>query len=706
MVNPGTEIIDLLSDDSLSDIEECVQSHVECTPARSHKARDGARMQRDVSHTVARTHPAPDIGARVECTPGIGARVECTPGIGARIDCTPAVRSRIDCTSDIRAPDTPDLPSPSLLLGAPKRPMTSPTTLSRTIPMSRQMALDLPSSPPLSNDDLLEFLDARVESDDCHILDDVGVRAESDGWSDLDDIQSARVRSGEQAVGVEFSDAVATEILGSESEDSDDGRINDLLARASALTKSLRGTKEALIKETEPLIKKSGGPIKNINGPTNSAALGPGRRAYSATEPVSVSTLDTSLPPSEARDRRGLLDSSSSVHIPWSDGIPETVCSQAVTRKEKRTNHDRTLLQERKKQEREFARGVSLANRKKVDAAELARNVTIVVDPGVLHLLKAKDMDASHAVFGKCKESEMQVRVEKSAISGGVWWEVCVRRMWDARLGLFVPIEPTTRRVRRAAMVVVGGAGFTQLVASGRLVDRLEIWRAALKASRLFVCVLGLQKLVRRAADEETREFARQMRSALTNSDAPRRTARAPLPAAAVDVEAAVLKLQVTCPWVSWLTQCSDSAAALSHVLWQTSGDVALAEHTSAGGSVSFDAEPIGDKGFVTTDVASSLRVASVRTGTDLPDSWVRALTQIPKVAQPVAQSIASTYPTPHALFSAWRNLPTQSERELMLATINVTSSISGGRRLGPVMSTRIFRTFNEPDPRRPFAEL
>ncbi|KAJ2481638.1 hypothetical protein IWW56_001656 [Coemansia sp. RSA 2131] len=696
MVNPGTEIIDLLSDDSLSDIEECVQSHVECTPARSHKARDGARMQRDVGHTVARTHPAPDIGARIDCTPGIGARV----------DCTPAVRSRIDCTSDIRAPDTPDLPSPSLLLGAPKRPMTSPTTLSRTIPMSRQMALDLPSSPPLSNDDLLELLDARVESDDCHILDDVDAWAESDGWLDLDDIRSARVRNGKQAVGVEFSDAVATEILGSESEDSDDGRINDLLARASALTKSLRGTKEALIKETEPLIKKPGGPIKNINGPTNSAALRPGRRAYSATEPVSVSTLDTSLPPSEARDRRGLLDSSSSVHIPWSDGMPEAVCSQAVTRKEKRTNHDRTLLQERKKQEREFARGVSLANRKKVDAAELARNVTIVVDPGVLHLLKAKDVDASHAVFGKCKESEMQVRVEESAISGGVWWEVCVRRMWDARLGLFVPIEPTTRRVRRAAMVVVGGAGFTQLVASGRLVDRLEIWRAALKASRLFVCVLGLQKLVRRAADEETREFARQMRSALTNSDAPRRTARAPLPAAAVDVEAAVLKLQVTCPWVSWLTQCSDSAAALSHVLWQTSGDVALAEHTSAGGSVSFDAEPIGDKGFVTTDVAASLRVASVRTGTDLPDSWVRALTQIPKVAQPVAQSIASTYPTPHALFSAWHNLPTQSERELMLATINVTSSISGGRRLGPVMSTRIFRTFNEPDPRRPFAEL
>ncbi|KAJ1757931.1 hypothetical protein LPJ58_003052 [Coemansia sp. RSA 1591] len=676
MVNPGTEIIDLLSDDSGSDIEEYVQSH-EGTPVGSHKARDGARIRRD-GHTVAHIQPVPDTETRIDCTPTVRARVECTP----------TVRSRIDCTSDNRAPDTPDLPSPSLLLGLPRHPTTSPTIPTRT-PMPRQMALDLPSSPPLSNA-LLEFLDARVESDDCHILD---IGAESDGWSDLDNIRSARVHNRERT-GVEFSDAVATEILGSESEDSDDGRINDLLARASALTKSLRGAKEALIDT---------GPTKNVNGLAH-AVLGPGRRAYSATEPVSVSTLDTSLPPSEVHDRRGLLDSSSSVHIPWSDGVPEPVsCSQAVTRKEKRTGKDRALLQERKRQEREFARGVSLANRKKIDASELARNVTIVVDPGVLHLLKAKDVDSSHAVFGKCTESEMQVRIEESAIAGGVWWEVCVRRVWDARLGLFVPIEPITQRVRRAAMVVVGGAGFTQLVASGRLIERLEIWRAALKATRLFVCVLGLQKLVRRAADEETREFARQMRSALTNSDMPQRTPRASTPA--VDVEAAVLKLQVTCPYVSWITQCADSAAALSHVLWQTSGDVALAEHTS-GGSSSGETEPIGDKRFVTSDVASSLRVASVRTGTDLPDSWVRALTQIPKVAQPVAQSIACKYPTPHALFSAWHNLPTQNERELLLASITVSSSVSNGRRLGPVMSTRIFRTFNERDPCRPFAEL
>ncbi|KAJ2497803.1 hypothetical protein GGH96_004803 [Coemansia sp. RSA 1972] len=670
----GTEVIDLLSD-SESDVEECVQSH-ERTMVGSHKARDGTRMQ--CGHTVAHIQPASDTEARIECTPNVRARIECTPNVRARIECTP----------NVRAPDTPDLPSPSLLLGLPRH-STSPTT-TRT-QMTRQMALDLPSSPPVSTD-LLEFLDARVESDDCRILDP---GAESDGWSDLDDIRSSRVRR--EVVGVEFSDAVATEILGSESEDSDDGRINDLLARASALTKSLRGTKEALI--TEP------GPIKP-NGPAKSSILGPTRRAYSATEAVSVSTLDTSLPPSEAPNRN--LPSSSSVHLPWSDDVTETTCSQAVTRKEKRTGKDRALLQEQKKQEREFARGVSQANRKKVDASELARNITIVVDPGVLHLLKAKDIDSSHLVFAKCTESEMQVRVEESAIAGGVVWEVCVRRVWDTRLCLFVPIEPRTQRVRRAAMVVVGGTGFAQLVASGRLVERLEIWRAALKASRLFVCVLGLQKLVRRAADEETRAFARQMRSALTNSDMPQRTHRAPVAVPAVDVEAAVLKMQVTCPYVSWITQCADSASALSHVLWQTTGDVALAEHTS-GGSTSYDAneEPIRPSvRFVTSDVALSLRVASVRTGTDLPDSWVRALTQIPKVAQPVAQSIASKYPTPHSLFSAWHSLPTQNERELLLASINVSSSISNGRRLGPVMSTRIFHTFNERDPCRPFAEL
>ncbi|KAJ1841119.1 hypothetical protein LPJ70_004351 [Coemansia sp. RSA 2708] len=150
--------------------------------------------------------------------------------------------------------------------------------------------------------------------------------------------------------------------------------------------------------------------------------------------------------------------------------------------------------------------------------------------------------------------------------------------------------------------------------------------------------------------------------------------------------------MQLTCPWAGWLTQCGDSAAALGQALWQTSVDLALAEH--AGDAADSD-EP---GGAVARDVAAALRVAVVRSGADLADAWARALAQIPRVTLAAAQAVAQEYPTPAALFAAWAQ---SADGEQLLAGISVAS-----RRLGAVMSARIYRMFNEPDSHRPFAEL
>ncbi|KAJ2833086.1 hypothetical protein GGI24_000980 [Coemansia furcata] len=180
------------------------------------------------------------------------------------------------------------------------------------------------------------------------------------------------------------------------------------------------------------------------------------------------------------------------------------------------------------------------------------------------------------------------------------------------------------------------------------------------------------------------------------------------------DVEEAVLRLQMTRPWVTWFTQCSD-ARELGRLLWQTTMDLALTEFngdrdTFIDDDELFGEQPISsqtdDSGFITKDVASALNVAVIRTGTDLADSWIRALTQIPKVTQPVAQSIAAQYPTPKRLFEAWQRMASEAECEQLLAQLSVASATTAGRRLGSAMSTRIYRVFNEPDPGRPFAEL
>ncbi|KAJ2309226.1 hypothetical protein IWW52_003111 [Coemansia sp. RSA 2704] len=649
------EVIDLLSDDSLSDGEP-VQRHELSTPIRSH---------------------------------------------GHRI-----------CAAGQLTPGTPELPSPSMLLGPSSNPPSSPTKRPResgasfagadTELLSRQAALDLPSSPPLLPDS---------DDDDCRILDEI-INAqqpgpESEPWSDFDDLAAPRVfGSRHQLAMVEFSDAVATEILDSDSSEGgdneldSDSRIEDLLARASALTKSLRAAQ----------------------GPSQSPE--PARRAASASvEAVSVSTLDTSPLPSELhgrrpparlahRERSDPVDgSSSSVHIPWAaEGESDVVaCSQAVTQKEKRQREaearraEKARARQRREQEKQFARGMSQANKKRVDARELAKDMTVAVDPGVLELLPTPRAAGSgdegaestdHGLFARCKESGIGCRVEAGAVPGSVRWEMLVRRRWDARLSLYVPVEPPERaRVRRAAMVVLDSARFAELIHAEQLEQKLEIWRASLKAARLFVCVPGLQRLLRAAADKEAREFAQQMRSAMGGGAGrrPRGTA-ATAQADAAAVEAAVLRMQLTCPWAGWLTQCGDSAAALGQALWQTSVDLALAEH--AGDAADSD-EP---GGAVARDVAAALRVAVVRSGADLADAWARALAQIPRVTLAAAQAVAQEYPTPAALFAAWAQ---SADGEQLLAGISVAS-----RRLGAVMSARIYRMFNEPDSHRPFAEL
>ncbi|KAJ2333242.1 hypothetical protein GGI00_002425 [Coemansia sp. RSA 2681] len=417
-----------------------------------------------------------------------------------------------------------------------------------------------------------------------------------------------------------------------------------------------------------------------------------------------------------------------------------------------------TAEKERREREKEIQRGISGVNKKQVDQRVLARDMTVVVDPGLLAIFKepkrataappqptgAEEPAAAettslatpskeHSIFERLREEEIKYRVEETNAACGIRWEMLVRRKWDSRTNLYVPIAcPQVCKVKRAAMVVLSSDRFVELLAKKRVETLLEIWRGALATKRLFVVVVGLQKYLRRAAAVETREFDRQMRSHFKDSvaaTAPSSKAKARKqqqqqqqsvePQAQLSeeaVEEAVLRLQMTLPCTTWFMQCAD-ARELGRLLWQTTMDLALAEFNG-------DREAALDEGgdfgeltapatsqpdsteFITKDVVTALNAAAIRTGTDLADSWIRALTQIPKVTQPVAQSIAAQYPTPKRLFEAWQRLASEAECEQLLAQLLVASATAGGRRLGSAMSTRIYRVFNEPDAGRPFAEL
>ncbi|KAJ2745366.1 hypothetical protein GGI20_002211 [Coemansia sp. BCRC 34301] len=706
-------------------------------------------------------------------------------------------------------PDTPDLPSPSALLGALRghgalssgdsgrnRQALTPTRThqrlallvesdssigSRRTLLSMQAALDLPSSPPPPetdfSDEHFDVFGGNRSFAASPRLSPPSVRADDEGLDDgqfLDDIIDhqtdfvdsplvaddrsytniaasefqfgldssslyCRPYAGNNGGGawrrgtasVEYSDAVATEIIDSSSDDDEAALEPRQSVRALQALSTIGNLSSSfgLFSSRSP-----------------SAELD--RRSQLA-DVLSVSTdPSTAGLPSERSDHpivRALSSSSSAVHRVALSRKESSTEQRRIEAERKRA--ERAAEKERREREKETQRGIGSVNKKQVDQRVLARDMTVVADPGLLALFKepkratvpaggegaeAAETTAlasagkDHPIFERLREEEIGYRVEETNAACGVRWEMLVRRKWDGRAKLYVPLAcPRVCKVKSAAMAVLSSDRFVELMANDRIKTLLEIWHGALSTKRLFVAVVGLQKYLRRAAAIETREFARQMRTCLKDGAAStkgRARSQQAEPHGQLSeeaVEEAVLRLQMTLPWTIWFTQCGD-VRDLGRLLWQTTIDLALAEFNGDREVALFDDGEIFGSGlepppasprpgaadFITADVVAALDAAVIRTGTDLADSWIRALTQIPKVTQPVAQSIAALYPTPKRLFEAWRRLESEAECEQLLAQLTVASATMGGRRLGLAMSTRIYRVFNEPDPGRPFAEL
>ncbi|KAJ2260634.1 hypothetical protein GGI01_002856 [Coemansia sp. RSA 376] len=724
---------------------------------------------------------------------------------------TPSVNhtSRVFNILTPNTPGTPDLPSPSAILGLPRRRELSsesggsrqaltPTRThqrlaqvvhggslssglssngNRDTLLSRQAALDLPSSPPATYGDDEPFdvfgsarsfsyssqpsppppLAATVDEDldDGRFLDDI-INCQSEFIDDTletgDRVYAGVVSEFELGIGpsslyrrpqannssadwrretasVDFSDAAATEIIDSSSSEDESAPEPKQTARTFDILPRLSDSSSFRLFSSR------------------SASVELGRRYRDDVHTISTDPSVTALT-SERSDHPIVRALSRSSEIGRVAVRKESSAEQRRIEAERKKT-ERAAERERKEREKEYQKGISSVNKKQVDQRMLARDMTLVVDPGVLSLLKEPKRTTAavppqsmseeaaplgsgnkeHLVFERLREEEVKYRVEETNSACGILWEMLVRRKWDSRTNLYVPIAcPQTCKVKGAAMVVLSSDRFVELLANNRVETLLEIWRGALATKRLFVTVVGLQKYLRRAAAVETREFARQMRTHLKDSVATTatsgkaKTRKQPAQSELQNqpseeaVEEAVLRLQMTRPWVTWFTQCAD-ARELGRLLWQTTMDLALAEFNGDRDAIADDDELFGEQaepetsqvdavGFITNDVASALNAAVIRTGTDLADSWIRALTQIPKVTQPVAQSIAAQYPTPKRLFEAWRRMASEAECEQLLAQLSVASATAAGRRLGSAMSTRIYRVFNEPDAGRPFAEL
>ncbi|KAJ2584041.1 hypothetical protein GGH95_000644 [Coemansia sp. RSA 1836] len=458
-------------------------------------------------------------------------------------------------------PDTPDLPSPSALLGAPRgrglssdsggsRQALTPTRTHDRLALlveggssgivncgtllSRQVALDLPSSPPAIDytedlddsrflDDIIgrqtEFTDATSETDD-RVCAGTGVSEFQFGLESSSLYRRPYTSNGSGAwrrdsASVEYSDAVATEIIDS----SDDEAAPEPRQTVQPVQLSSR------------LSDPSSFRLFSSRSPSVEAARSRHEDVLSVSTDPSVTALFSERPgyPIIKAPSSSSSGSSSGVH---SVGIRKESSAEQRRIEAERKRAERAAEKERREREKETQRGISSVNKKQVDQRVLARDMTVVVDPGLLAIFKepkrataappqptsAEETAAAettslatpskeHSIFERLREEEIKYRVEETNAACGIRWEMLVRRKWDSRTNLYVPIAcPQVCKVKRAAMVVLSSDRFVELLAKNRVETLLEIWRGALATKRLFVAVVGLQKYLRRAAAVETRE--------------------------------------------------------------------------------------------------------------------------------------------------------------------------------------------------------
>ena len=82
-------------------------------------------------------------------------------------------------------------------------------------------------------------------------------------------------------------------------------------------------------------------------------------------------------------------------------------------------------------------------------------------------------------------------------------------------------------------------------------------------------------------------------------------------------------------------------------------------------------------------------RDVKVKSGKDARDCWIRTLCQLPRVTAPLAEVIATKYPSFCALMNAYEFCTDSRDGEGLLAELKLD-----GRRIGPIISSRIYSHF------------
>ncbi|KAJ1979890.1 hypothetical protein H4R35_001329 [Dimargaris xerosporica] len=327
-----------------------------------------------------------------------------------------------------------------------------------------------------------------------------------------------------------------------------------------------------------------------------------------------------------------------------------------------------------------------------------------------------------------------------SSLKHIVRWERRVLNRFDPDQGLFVPLDPPPLSAEPEPFILLWWS-IEQLIEFAKDNAHLHCQCAQIQSQyphtkRMLVVVQGYEQWKKKQLQKRDREFAQQVRQAATlavatgpavadNADthefttaASQPTRRKRRPSKPVDGDGSARTVSLTVEmvdellaWIQfhlgWLITHTRDVHDSVHWITVYTRDIAASRYKDRSSLVlgadsneqRRSSASVSGTTSITTNLATFFTVESgvTKAQWDPADVWRHLLLQIPRVTASMTDAIVQHYPSLQSLYQAYQRLADQpAQAEQLLANLSIGAQ---ARRLGPVMSAKIYHVFTNTDP-------
>lgn len=403
--------------------------------------------------------------------------------------------------------------------------------------------------------------------------------------------------------------------------------------------------------------------------------------------------------------------------------LAKRVAAKSAKAEEKAAEKERRRVQkETKALEKQRATEIADANKSKTNKKNAVPEMMIELSG------RLRDTDVGKQVEESMKELDVRVKyldsdghndVDDLIKSKLIKWRRKMTAEFDENVGQWEPLSVPRVTTERHIIVYLTADEFASIAMKDTSTDpgAQQVLDSKMKAnldSQLaklrdlhencipILLIQGLSSWLKKGQNAQNRAYAAAVRAqALAEND------EAPSTSSSATSRARQRKKKPTTTSTSMLSLTSDIAEDLLLHL-QVAHQPILIHHTtnaaSTASQISVFTQHLATRPYRLAQLNHNLKSASfcmdsgqVRTGDDPADTYIKMLQEVSRVTPSMAYGIAAQWPTVRALVQGFR-----TEGNLMLEDVRKSTNKDGGwsdRRLGPMISRRLYKVFMGKDP-------